>query len=71
MFIDPFERGAGRTAVLPCEKLLAEYYESQFVLQILRARQDALSLDRAETPMSVAEALHACEYYYNLYGYRL
>lgn len=50
---------------------LAEYYESQFVLQTLRARQDALSLDMAETPMSVADALHACEYYYNLYGYHL
>ena len=50
---------------------LAEYYESQFVLQTLRVRQDALSLDMAETPMSVAEALHACEYYYNLYGYHL
>ena len=50
---------------------LAEYYESQFVLQTLRARQDALSLDMAETPMSVAEALHACEYYYNLYEYHL
>lgn len=50
---------------------LAEYYESQFILQTLRARQDALSLDIAETPMSVAEARHACEYYYNLYEYHL
>ena len=50
---------------------LAEYYESQFILQTLCARQDALSFDAAETPMSVAEARHACEYYYNLYGYHL
>lgn len=71
MFIDPFERGAGENRSSPREKLLTEYYESQFVLQTLRARQDALSLDTAETPMSVAEALHACEYYYNLYGYHL
>ena len=27
--------------------------------------------DAAETPMSVAEARHACEYYYNLYEYHL
>lgn len=50
---------------------LTEYYESQFILQTLRARQDALSLDMAETPMSVVEARHACEYYYNLYEYHL
>lgn len=50
---------------------LAEHYESQFILQTLCARQDALSLDAAETPMSVAEARHACEYYYHLYRYHL
>ena len=50
---------------------LVEYYESQFILQTLCARQDALSFDAAETPMSVAEARHACEYYCNLYEYNL
>ena len=50
---------------------LAEYYESQFMLQTLCARQDALSLDVAEAPMSLAEARRACEYYYNLYEYHL
>lgn len=50
---------------------LAEHYESQFILQTLCARQDELSLDAVETPMSVAEARRACEYYYNLYEYHL
>lgn len=50
---------------------LAEYYESQFILQTLCARQDELSLDMAEAPMSLAKARHACEYYYNLYEYHL
>lgn len=50
---------------------LAEYYESQFILQTPCARQDALSLDMAEAPMSLGEARRACEYYYNLYEYHL
>ena len=50
---------------------LVEYYESQFILQTLRARQDTLSLDMAETPVNVVKARHACEYYCNLYEYNL
>lgn len=50
---------------------LAEYYESQFILQTPCASQDSLTFGGAETPMSVAEARHACEYYYHLYRYHL
>ena len=71
LFIDPFERGAGENRSSPREKLLIEYYESQFILQTLRARQDTLSLDMAETPVNVVKARHACEYYCNLYEYNL
>lgn len=59
MFIDPFERGAGENRSSPREKLLTEYYESQFAIYPARGMTSITA--KENTYMDLHEAKRACK----------
>lgn len=66
MFIDPFERGAGENRSSPREKLLTEYYESQFAIYPARGMTSITA--KENTYMDLHEVKRACKYFQKFFN---